>query len=189
MEVTLPTLAGLKAAGRCRYVGITGYNLGALRRVVEMAPPGAVDTVLSYCRLTLFNKGSYRIMPYVPPRMLRREKLAMLRLIYGSSCGDVSGKISEPERWKTTRGINGVAAEVCRSAKDPSLFPHSHADFADHFDFFKSRGVGLINASPVGMGILTTGSVPKWHPAIASTKETCSRAAKYAESRGHSFRM
>ena len=28
-----------------RYVGVTGYNLGTLQRLIEAAPPGSIDTV------------------------------------------------------------------------------------------------------------------------------------------------
>ena len=33
-----------------RYIGLTGYNLDTLVRLVKLLPPNTVDTVLSYCR-------------------------------------------------------------------------------------------------------------------------------------------
>lgn len=54
---TLPVLQELKAEGKIRYVGITGYNLGILKRIVELSNDGMIDTVLSYCRFSLFNTG------------------------------------------------------------------------------------------------------------------------------------
>ena len=57
VEHTLPALLDLKSQGKVRHIGITGYNLGTLKRIVELASPGSIDTVLSYCRFTLFNKG------------------------------------------------------------------------------------------------------------------------------------
>jgi len=56
---TLPALALLKAQGKVRYVGVTGYNLGTLQRLIEAAPPGSIDTVLSYCRATLFDRSLF----------------------------------------------------------------------------------------------------------------------------------
>ena len=41
-----------------RYIGITGYDIGVLKRIVSMLPPNTIDTVLSYCRYNLLNKGT-----------------------------------------------------------------------------------------------------------------------------------
>jgi len=50
----LPALAALRAAGKIRRVGLTGYPLAALRYLAERAPPGVeVDTALSYCHYNL----------------------------------------------------------------------------------------------------------------------------------------
>ena len=35
----------------------------------------------------------------------------------------------------------------------------------DFIDFFESRGIGIINASPLSMGLLSQRGVPDWHPA------------------------
>ncbi|WP_127532959.1 aldo/keto reductase [Paenibacillus kobensis] len=44
-------------------------------------------------------------------------------------------------------------------------------------------GIGLVNASPLSMGLLSTRGTPDWHPASQELKEACLRAAKLAESR------
>jgi L-galactose dehydrogenase len=49
---TLPALDRLRAAGKVRFIGITGLPLATLRTVQERAAP-LVDTVLSYCHGTL----------------------------------------------------------------------------------------------------------------------------------------
>lgn len=54
---TLPTLMRLKKEGLVRYIGITGYNLGVLKKVVRLSTPGTIDTVLSYARCNLINQG------------------------------------------------------------------------------------------------------------------------------------
>jgi L-galactose dehydrogenase len=54
----------------------------------------------------------------------------------------------------------------------------------DHISFFKSRGAGIINASPLGMGLLSQRGVPGWHPAPAELKEVCARAAAHCTARG-----
>lgn len=48
----------------------------------------------------------------------------------------------------------------------------------------EERQVGLVNASPLSMGLLSTRGTPDWHPADAETKAVCLRAAKHAEERG-----
>jgi L-galactose dehydrogenase len=51
----------------------------------------------------------------------------------------------------------------------------------------KSRGVGIINASPLGMGLLSTREMPNWHLAPAELKEICARAAAHCRARGASI--
>jgi L-galactose dehydrogenase len=41
----------------------------------------------------------------------------------------------------------------------------------------RRRGTGIINASPMSMGILTMAGPPEWHPAPQSVKDACRRAA------------
>jgi len=50
---------------------------------------------------------------------------------------------------------------------------------ADFLDFFGQYGVGVINASPFAMGLLTERGVPEWHPAPRPLVEACRRAADY----------
>ena len=59
-EEALPALDRLRAAGKVRFLGITGLPLATLRTVREHAAP-LVDTVLSYCHGTL-NDTTFR--PY-----------------------------------------------------------------------------------------------------------------------------
>ena len=46
----------------------------------------------------------------------------------------------------------------------------------DHLDFFESRGVGVINASPYSMGLLTERGTPAWHPAPEALKRLAAKA-------------
>ena len=46
------------------------------------------------------------------------------------------------------------------------------------------KKVGLINASPLSMGLLSSREVADWHPANQKIKEVCRRAAEYCESHG-----
>jgi L-galactose dehydrogenase len=46
------------------------------------------------------------------------------------------------------------------------------------------RGVGVINASPTGMGLLTERGVPAWHPAPPTIVAGCRQAVEYCRSVG-----
>ena len=56
---------------------------------------------------------------------------------------------------------------------------------ADYLDYFESHGVGVINASPLSMGLLTSRGIPDWHPAPRPLVEACSRAAEFCSSKGY----
>ena len=51
----------------------------------------------------------------------------------------------------------------------------------------KNRGVGIINASPLGMGLLSSRGTPAWHPAPAELKEVCACAAAHCRAHGASI--
>jgi aryl-alcohol dehydrogenase-like predicted oxidoreductase len=55
----------------------------------------------------------------------------------------------------------------------------------DYLDLFESKGIGVINASPLSMGLLSKRGVPAWHPAPKPLVEVCEKAAAYCESKGY----
>ena len=55
----------------------------------------------------------------------------------------------------------------------------------DFLDFFEAHNIGVINASPFSMGLLTRRGVPSWHPAPKPLVEACARAARHCESKGY----
>lgn len=55
----------------------------------------------------------------------------------------------------------------------------------DYFDFFEQQGVGIVNASPLSMGLLSQRGVPSWHPAPQALVEACQRAAQYCNEKGY----
>lgn len=54
----------------------------------------------------------------------------------------------------------------------------------DFLDFFEAHGIGVINASPFSMGLLTQRGVPAWHPAPLPLVEACRRAAEHCAAKG-----
>eukprot|EP00897_Mesotaenium_endlicherianum_P001748 jgi/Mesen1/1600/ME000134S00718 len=109
---TLPALHKLRDSGKVRFVGITGLPLHVYKYVLDRAPPGAVDVVLSYCH---------------------------------------------------------------NSLNDTSL--------ADLLPYLKQKGVGVISASPLSMGLLTQQGPPPWHPAPPEVQMACRAAAGHCRAR------
>ncbi len=111
---TLPALVELKKEGVARHVGITDLQLENLKWVVERAPEGSIESVLSFCHYCL--------------------------------CDDKLG---------------------------------------DFLDFFEEHEIGVINASPLSMGLLSSRGVPAWHPAPKPLVEACRKAAQHCASRNY----
>ncbi|MBQ9477548.1 MAG: aldo/keto reductase [Bacteroidales bacterium] len=107
---TLPALVELREQGVVSHVGITDLQLENLKWVVEHAPAGTVETVLSFCHYCL--------------------------------CDD---------------------------------------KLLDYLDFLEAKGVGVINASPLSMGLLSRRGTPDWHPAPDALKRACAAAAAYCD--------
>ncbi|MBQ6210219.1 MAG: aldo/keto reductase [Prevotella sp.] len=55
----------------------------------------------------------------------------------------------------------------------------------DYLDFLEERGIGVINASPLSMGLLSQRGTPSWHPAPKALKEACARAAAHCAAKGY----
>lgn len=113
VEQTLPALDRLRAAGKVRKVGITGYALAPLLQVLERSKV-KIDVVLSYSRMTLLDTS------------LSHELLPLL----------------------------------------------------------EAKKIGLINAAPTGMGLLTPQGPPAWHPASAQSKEHARSVVDFCSARG-----
>jgi aryl-alcohol dehydrogenase-like predicted oxidoreductase len=55
---------------------------------------------------------------------------------------------------------------------------------ADYLDYFEKHHVGVINASPFSMGLLTQRGAPDWHPASKQLQNICKKATEYCKSKG-----
>lgn len=55
----------------------------------------------------------------------------------------------------------------------------------DYLGFFEQNNVGVINASPLSMGLLSQRGAPAWHPASKELQEACARAAAYCQEQGY----
>lgn len=57
----------------------------------------------------------------------------------------------------------------------------------DYLDYFEEKGIGVINASPFSMGLLTDRGAPEWHPAPKPLQELCRKAVAHCQSKGASI--
>lgn len=90
-------------------------------------------------------------------------------------------------------GITGLPLGIFRHVLDrtdvDTILSYCHYTLNDTslarlIPYLKGKGVGIINASPLGMGLLTGRDLPEWHPAPAALREACARAAAHCRERG-----
>jgi aryl-alcohol dehydrogenase-like predicted oxidoreductase len=55
----------------------------------------------------------------------------------------------------------------------------------DYLVFFEQHGIGIVNASPLSMGLLSQRGVPAWHPAPKALVEVCQKAAQYCNEKNY----
>ncbi|KAK8958085.1 L-galactose dehydrogenase [Platanthera guangdongensis] len=62
---TIPALQKLKAAGKTRFIGITGLPLDIFTYVLDRVPRGSVDVILSYCHYGINDSTLMDLIPYL----------------------------------------------------------------------------------------------------------------------------
>ena len=55
----------------------------------------------------------------------------------------------------------------------------------DYLDYFESKNIGIINASPLSMGLLSQRGIPSWHPAPKALVEACQKAAQHCDAKNY----
>jgi aryl-alcohol dehydrogenase-like predicted oxidoreductase len=58
------------------------------------------------------------------------------------------------------------------------------SSLSDYLPYFKEQGIGVINASPLSMGLLSDRGPPSWHPATDDIRSVCKQAAEYCKREG-----
>lgn len=90
-------------------------------------------------------------------------------------------------------GITGLPLKIFRyvlaRAEIDTILSYCHytlqdTSLAELLPALQAKQIGLINASPLGMGLLTNRGTPDWHPATADIKQVCAQAAAYCRSQG-----
>ena len=90
-------------------------------------------------------------------------------------------------------GVTGlplrIFTRVAESTEVDTVLSYCHYSLNDNsilaiVPHLRSGGIGIINASPLSMGLLSNRGAPAWHPAPADIKAVCARAATYCRERG-----
>ncbi|HWA87623.1 MAG TPA: aldo/keto reductase [Opitutus sp.] len=93
-------------------------------------------------------------------------------------------------------GITGLPLKIFRAVIDrvpaglvETVLSFCHYELNDSsleslLPYFREKGVGVISASPTGMGLLTPRGVPSWHPAPPALVAGARRAVEYCASVG-----
>jgi L-galactose dehydrogenase len=93
-------------------------------------------------------------------------------------------------------GITGLPLKVFRYVLDhadvDTILSYCHYELNDTalldlVPHLEQKGVGVINASPLGMGLLSSRGTPAWHPTPQHVKQLCARAAEHCKARGASI--
>lgn len=93
-------------------------------------------------------------------------------------------------------GITGLPLKIFKDVIDrvpegvvEAILSFCHYELNDSsleslLPYLKSKHVGVINASPTGMGVLTERGAPSWHPAPKPLIDGCRRAVEYCKAIG-----
>uniref|UniRef100_A0A182K3H3 NADP-dependent oxidoreductase domain-containing protein n=1 Tax=Anopheles christyi TaxID=43041 RepID=A0A182K3H3_9DIPT len=109
LRETLPTLEALRAEGKLRFIGVSAYPLEVLKKIVSKAP-GRFDTVLCYCRNTLFDDSLQEYIPF-----FRENNLGII-----CASGHGMGLLTNggPQPWHPA---DQQMKDVCKEAADYCL--------------------------------------------------------------------
>ena len=90
-------------------------------------------------------------------------------------------------------GITGLPLKIFPAVIDraevDTVLSYCHYHLQDSsletlIPYVQQRDIGLINASPLSMGMLTQSGPPEWHPAPEPIRVVCAEAAAYCRERG-----
>ncbi len=93
-------------------------------------------------------------------------------------------------------GITGLPLEIFRYVLDRAeidtilsycRYTLFDTALADLLPYLKQKNVGVINASPLSMGLLGGRALPDWHPAPPDIRAACEKAAQYCRERGQNI--
>ena len=146
----------------------------------------SVDESLKRLGLAHLDLVQIQDIEYAPLSVLVEETLPALRKLRQQ------GKVHKI-------GVSGFPLKALRNfvsqADVDVVLSYGHYTLNDitlvqMFPSLLAKNVGVINAAPLGMGLLTLKGPPKWHPAPASIRDRCAEAvAKCAKKKANLTRL
>lgn len=104
-DETLPELDKLRNEGKVKNIGITGYPLEPLKEILEKTTV-KIDTVLSYCRRTLFDNRLEQFLPF-----FKEKKIGIINAaVHGMG-------LLTPTDIPVWHAANKEVKEACNKAK------------------------------------------------------------------------
>ena len=108
---------------------------------------------------------------------------ALVKLREEGVVGHVGITDLQPEnlKWVIEHSAKGTVESIlnfCHYSLNDTML-------ADYLGFFEMHGIGVINASPFSMGLLSDRGAPDWHPAPKDLRDACAKAAAYCREQGY----
>ena len=191
LDETIPALLEVKSRGWAKAIGITGYPLdyqkeilvrSAVRKGKSYEPPTFVfDQALTYCHANLHDMSLFIAPP--PPSPLVFEPPSAVSLISDADKTWVASNKTTLHRntsdGRSTIGTGEKGASASTFGADNLIGIGEEDEFQEmsFSDFCSSKGIALMAAAPLSMGLLTQAGPPAWHPASDELKEACRNAA------------
>ena len=139
----------------------------------QAALPGGLQKVVDETLPALFELRDKGIVGHVGITDLQLDNLKWVIEQFEKSVGD----FKSPSTENGARRVESILNFCHYTLNDDAL--------VDYLDFFEQHGVGIINASPLSMGLLSQRGVPAWHPAPKPLIEVCERAAAHCQAKGY----
>jgi len=121
-----------------------------------------------------FCASNQQLLSHTIPALLKLKKAGKIKHIgvTGYPLDILKDLVNQVET-----GTISTVLSYCRA----TLFDR---ELLEDLPFFNEKGVGVINASPVAMGLLSNRGPPTWHPANQKLKEACQQAALHCQNEG-----
>ena len=169
--------------GRYGQDGVNTWDYSA-RRVTESVYESMERLNVGY--IDLINVHDIEFQAALPgglQKVVDETLPALVELRRKGVVGHVGITDLQPEnlKWVVEHAEDGTVESIlnfCHYSLNDTLL-------ADYLGFFEQHGIGVINASPLSMGLLSQRGAPDWHPASAALRDACARAAAYCQEKGY----
>ena len=188
LDETIPALLEVKSRGWAKAIGITGYPLEVQKDILVRSavrkgrsyesPTFVFDQALTYCHANLHDMSLFIAPPppsplvFEPPSTVSLSSDADRTLIASNATGGSTSSVGSVGD-KSSKGNNTA------SGQDNLTGIGEEEEFEEmsFSDFCAAKGIALMAAAPLSMGLLTQAGPPDWHPAPAELKDACRNAA------------